>query len=80
MKDFCVIAVTIEKSRLVSLNVVPTVSPGTPANAAIETSPIVVVDVIRPVSKIFVIVLIASSFLPATHNSQFFEQICLIFS
>ena len=46
-----------EESRLVPLNAVPTGRPAPLANAAIETPPVITVDVIRPVSTMLVTVL-----------------------
>ena len=56
-KDFCVMAVARERSRLVPLKAIPTGNPTPLANAAIEIPPVITVDVIRPVSTIPVIVL-----------------------
>ena len=48
---------TRERIRLVPLKAMPTGRPTPPANAAIETPPVITVDVIRPVSTMLVIVL-----------------------
>ena len=48
---------TRERIRLVPLKAIPTGRPTPPANAAIETPPVITVDVIRPVSTMLVIVL-----------------------
>ena len=57
LEDFHVMAVARERSRLVPLKAIPTGSPAPLANAAIDIPPVIIVDVIRPVSKIPVIVL-----------------------
>ena len=57
LKDFRVMAVARERSRLVPLKAIPTGNPTPLANAAIEISPVITVDVIRPVSTIPVIAL-----------------------
>ena len=49
--------VSRERSRLVLLKAIPTDNPTPLANAAIEISQVITVDVIRPVSAIPVIVL-----------------------
>ena len=46
-----------EKSRLVPLKAMPTGRPTPLTNAAIEVSPVITVNVIRPVSTMVVIVL-----------------------
>ena len=56
-KDFCVMAVAKEKSRLVLLNVVPTSRPAPLANAAVEIPPVITVGVIRPISTMLAIAL-----------------------
>ena len=56
-KDFCVMAVAKEKSRLVLLNVVPTSRPAPLANAAVEIPPVITAGVIRPISTMLAIVL-----------------------
>ena len=55
-KDFRVMIVAREKSRLVPLKAMPTGKPTPLANAGIETPPVIIVDVIRPVSTMLVIV------------------------
>ena len=57
LKDFRVMTVARERSRLVPLKAMPTGRPTPPANAAIEIPPVINVDVIKPVSRIPVIVL-----------------------
>ena len=57
LKDFRVLTVERERSRLVQLKAMPTGRPTPLANAAIEIPPVITVDVIRPVSTIPVIVL-----------------------
>ena len=56
LKDFRVMAVARERSKLVQLKVIPTSNPMPLANAAIEIPPVITVDVIRPVSTIPMIV------------------------
>ena len=56
-KDFLVIAVARERSRLVPLKAILTGNPTPLANATILIPPVINVDVIRPVSMIPVIVL-----------------------
>ena len=57
LKDFRVITVERERSRLVPLKAMPTGRSTPLANAAIEIPPVVTVNVIRPVSTMPVIVL-----------------------
>ena len=57
LKDFRVIAVAKERSRLVPLKAIATGNLTTLANAAIEIPPVITVDVIRPVCTIPVIAL-----------------------
>ena len=57
LKDFRVITVERERSRLVPLKAMPTGRSTPLANAAIEIPPVITVDVIRPVSTMPVIVL-----------------------
>ena len=57
LKDFRMMAVARERSRLVPLKAVPTGNPTPLANAAIDTPPVITVDVIKPMSTIAVIVL-----------------------
>ena len=57
LKDFCVLPVPRERSRLVPLKAIPTGNPTPLANAAIEISSVITFDVIRPMSAIPVIVL-----------------------
>ena len=57
MKDFRVMTVAGERSRLVQPKAAPTGRPTPLANAAIEIPPVITVDVIKPVSMIPVIVL-----------------------
>ena len=53
LKDFRAMTVAREKSRLVTLKVLPTGRSRLLENAAIETLPVITVDVIRPVSRCF---------------------------
>ena len=71
LKDFRVMAVARERSRLVPLKAIPTGNPTPLANAAIEIPPVITVDVIRPVSTIPVIVLNVSLFWHFVHELQF---------
>ena len=57
LKDFRMMAVARERSRLVPLKAVPMGNPTPLANAAIDTPPVITVDVIKPMSTIAVIVL-----------------------
>ena len=57
LKDFSVMTVVRERSRLVPLKTMPMGNPTPLANAAIDIPPVITVDVIRPVSTIPVIVL-----------------------
>ena len=57
LEDFRVMTVARERSRLVPLKAIPTGRPTPPANAAIEIPPVITADVIKPVSRIPVIVL-----------------------
>ena len=57
LKDFCVMTIAREKSRLVPLKAMPTGRPAPLANAAIEIPPVITVNVIRPASTMLVIVL-----------------------
>ena len=57
LKDFRVMTVTSERSRVVPPKAAPTGRPKPLANAALEIPPVIAVDVIRPVSTIPVIVI-----------------------
>ena len=57
LKDFRVMTITRERSRLVPLKATPTGRPTLLANAAIEIPPVIAVNVIRPVSTMPVTVL-----------------------
>ena len=57
LKDFRVMAVASERSRLVPLKAIPTGNPTPLANATMLIPPVIPVDVIRPMSTIPVIVL-----------------------
>ena len=57
LKDFRVMIVARERSRLVSPKAAPKGRPTPLANAAIEIPAVIIVDVIRPVSTMPVIVL-----------------------
>ena len=78
LKDFSVMTVVRERSRLVPLKTMPMGNPTPLANAAIDIPPVITVDVIRPVSTIPVIVLNRFIYL-AIHSrtSNFIKQICL---
>ena len=71
LKDFRVMAVARERSRLVPLKAIPTGYPTPLANAAIEIPPVMTVDVIRLVSTIPVIVLKRFIFLPIRSRTSF---------
>ena len=60
LKDFRVITVARERSRLVPHKAAPTGRPIPLANAAIEIPPVITVDVIRPVSTIPIFLAIRS--------------------
>ena len=57
LKGFCITAVAREKSRLVLLNVIPAGRSAPFADVEIETTPVITVYVIRPVSTMLVIAL-----------------------
>ena len=57
LKDFRVMTIARERSRLVLLKATPTGRSTPLANAAIEIPPVIAVNVIRPVSTMSVIVL-----------------------
>ena len=57
LKDFRVLGVARERSRLVPLKVIPTGNPTPLTNAVIDIPPVITVDVIRPASTIPVILL-----------------------
>ena len=57
LKDFCVMTLARERSRLVPLKAMSTGRRAQLANAAIEIPPMITVDVIKPVFTILVIVL-----------------------
>ena len=63
-----------ERSRLVPLKAMPIGRPTPPANAAIEIPPVINVDVIKPVSRIPVIVLNRFIFLQSVHELQFHQE------
>ena len=56
-KDFRVMTIARERSKLVPLGTMPTGRPTSLASAAIEISPVITVDVIKPVFTMPVIVL-----------------------
>ena len=66
LKDFRVMAVARERSRLAPLKAIPTGNPTPLANAAILIPPVITVDIIRPVSTIPVIALNHFIFLART--------------
>ena len=81
LKDFHVMIVARERSRLVPLKVMSTGRPTPLANAAIETPPVLTVDVIRLVSTMPMIVLNRFIFFcQPFKNFNFIKQICLNFS
>ena len=69
-------AVARERSRLVQLKAIPTVNPMPLANAEIDISPVITVDVITPVSTIPVIVF--NRFIFLFTNLNFIQKICFI--
>ena len=71
LKDFCAMAVARERSRLVQLKAIPTANPMPLANAEIDISPVITVDVMRPVSTIPVIVFNRFIFWQFLHEPQF---------
>ena len=80
LKDFRVMTVARERSRLVPLKAMPTGRPTPLANAAIETTPVITVYVIRPASTMIVIVMNRFIFWQPVHELNFVKQICLNFS
>ena len=73
LKDFYVMNVGRERSRLVPLKTMPTGRPTPLANAAVEIPPVITVGVIRPVSTMPVFVLnlfISSDILSQTSISS----------
>ena len=64
-------AIAREKSILVLLNAVPTGKSIPLTNVAIKIPPVITVDVITPVSKMYVIALNRFTFLPPIHKLQF---------
>lgn len=83
LKDFCNLAVAREKRRLVPLNAISTGRPAPLVNVAMETPPVIVVDVDRPSYTMLVTVLNCFIFLPAFCELQFHQinmpQCLLIF-
>ena len=77
LKDFRVMAVARERSRLAPLKAIPTGNPTPLANAPILIPPVITVDVIRPVSTIPVIVLNHFIFWQFIHE---LKKICLNFA
>ena len=51
LKDFSVIAVAREKSRVVQLTAIPRGKPAPTSNPAVEITPVITADVSRPVSR-----------------------------
>ena len=72
LKDFRVMTVATEKSRLVLLKAIQTGNPTPFANAAIYIPPVITFDVIRPYSTIPVIILNRIIFFLATRCGRFF--------
>ena len=64
-----------ERSRLVPLKVMPRGRPTPLANTAIEISPAITVDVIRPVSTMSVIVLNSFIFLAIRSRTAYYTSI-----
>ena len=73
-----------KKSSLIPLNVIPTGRPAALAIAALETSPVITANVIRPVSTMLVIVSNRFIFFLAFHKLQFHQanmpEFLLLFS
>ena len=70
LKDFCVIIIAREKTRLVPLNAVPTGRPTLLANGEIETPPLITVDSIRAVCTMLVILFNSFIFSSAVRKLQ----------
>ena len=71
LKNFCNIPVAREEKRLVLLNAMSTSRPAPLLNVAMDTTLVIIVDVIRPVHTVLVIVLNCFIFLPDFHQFQF---------
>ena len=71
LRDFRVMTVARERSRLVPLKAMATGRPTLLTNAAIETPPVITADGIRPVSTMLVIVL--NRFIFLAIRSQFHQ-------
>ena len=84
LKDFCVIAVLRQKNRLVYFNAITTGIPTPFPTLAMETPPVITVNVIRHVSIKPAIVLNQFIFLATFHKVQFHQanmlQFQLVFS
>ena len=74
LKDFRVMTVVKERSRLVPLKAMPMGNPTPLTNAAIGIPPVITVDVIKPVSTIPVIVLNRFIFWQSVHKLQFHQE------
>ena len=73
-KDFSVIAVPRERSKLVPLKAMLTGNPTPLANAAIDIPPVITVDFIKPVSTIPVIILNRFIFLAIRSRASIFSK------
>ena len=81
LNGFHLIAGAREQIRLVSLNAIPTGRLIPLANAVVESPPVIVVDVVRPVSRMLVIVLNRLIYFCQQFTTvNFIKQICLYFS
>ena len=79
LKDFHVMTVAKERSRLVPLKAAPTGRPTPLENATIEIPSVIIVDVIRSSSTIPVIVLNRFIFWQSLHEPQFHQEKMLQF-
>ena len=73
LKDFCMIVVEREKSRLVPLNLTPTGRTKPFANASIETPPVITLDRIKPISVMLVILLKRLIFFDSLYADQCYQ-------
>ena len=80
LKDFRVMAVARERSRLVPLKAIPTGNPTPLEYAAMLIPPVMTIDLIKPVSTIPVIVLTFHFFGNLFTNFNFIKLVCPNFS
>ena len=76
LKNFRVMTVAKERSRLVPLKAMPTGRPKLLANSATEIPPVITVDVFRPVSTMPVVVLNRLIFLAIRSRSSISSSKC----